>query len=588
MIVALLLALAPSTSAPVSPHNDAARRALQQANLRAAAARGLIETATKPAVRKGKVATMPGKVGAKAKAKSKSKSKKKRMKPPARLGKRKPITSAPCSTVDAPVHDGAIRPGMEGLVADKYWVWPNGSKLHVHFLDGSPDARAAVAKIAAEWSEFANIDFVFHLGDSPPPQVDIAITFDDAACNSSMGPGSRDSAAWGGPSMRLCHIDQMMGSDFFRRATLHEFGHALGMHHEHQSPKAAYSWNKPAVYAYYAQIGWSEPFVDQWVFRKVNENEVRASAWDLHSVMHYEFPADFTTDNIEIHGGSVLSDEDKRFIAEIYPGRGTKPKNPKAKPRLVPKPKHYAQRRVMLRNDTKTTLVMDIVVERKSGDKWKWIPSASPETKGARFTLAPGTQKLLPTAMIGRAARVRAQSTDGTQVWSDHLEPATILVDAAGYEDRAMQSFVIATSGEPDAPATIGRDTLWDRAQVELDAGRWKAAREGFEDFAARFPDDDWAPWAKLYVVVAFMNHKQHTEAAFAAYALIVEHPDADAGRYAWYYGGVAAMERGACDDAKAYFEVAAASDSGLPSDWIDTAKDYLREIADQRDAWCA
>jgi serralysin len=577
MIVALFLALAPATSSPHAPTSREMQ--MREAHLRAAAAKGAIGKVAKPKPRKGKVTTMPGKLGPKAKPT------KKRMKPPARLGKKKPLTSAPCSTIDAPSHDGAVRPGMEGLVADKYWVWPNGSKLHVYFLDGSEDARIAVAKVAAEWSEFANIDFVFHFEDARPPQVDIAITFDDPACNASMGPGSRDAAMWG-PSMRLCHIDQMMGSDFFRRTVLHEFGHALGMHHEHQSPKAAYSWNKPNVYAYYAQIGWSEPFVDQWVFRKINENEVRASAWDPHSVMHYEFPASFTTDNTPIHGGTVLSEEDKRFIAEIYPGRGSKPTNPKAKPRPLPKMKHYAQRRVILRNDTNETLLMDIVVERKSGDTWKWVPSKSPETKGARFTIQPGGQKLLPVAMHGRKARVRAQSVDGKRVWSDHLDTEAVLVDASGYDDRAMQSYVIATSGDPDGAPTIGRDEQWNTAQAELDAGDWQSALAGFDAFVTRFPDDPWVPWAKLYMVMSLIGQTQFTEAAFASYSLIVDHPDADASRYAWFYGGVAALERGACEDAQAYFDVAA-NHAGLPSDWVGTAKDYLREIDDNGAAWC-
>jgi tetratricopeptide (TPR) repeat protein len=300
--------------------------------------------------------------------------------------------------------------------------------------------------------------------------------------------------------------------------------------------------------------------------------------------MHYEFPADFTTDRVAIHGGSVLSAEDRRFVAEIYPGRGTS--KPKTKLRPLPKMKHYSQRRILLRNDTAVPLVMDVAVERSNKGAWKW--TAADPKDGKSFAVAAGGQLLLPTSLAGRAARVRARSTDGKQVWSDHVDPAVVLSDAGGYDDRTIQSLVIATSGQPDAPASADRDTLWNRAHADLDAGKWAAAQESFNDFAARFPADPWVPWAKLYVVTAQLGQGQVSDAAYAAYQLIVDHPDADASRYAWYYGGVAAMERGACDDAKAYFEVAGASDSGLPAEWIETAKDYLRQIDQQRDTWCA
>lgn len=570
MLIAFVLALAPA-SVPARDHDVAA--------------------IPKPRARSGKVARMPGRVAStgpqvrtttkttKAKGSTARRS-------PKRPRPRPKLAAAPCSTIEAPTQDGAVRPGMEGLVADKYWVWPNASTLHVHFLDGSPAARAAVAEVAAEWTEFANIDFVFHLEDAPPAQVDIAVTFDDPACNSSMGPGSRSAAAWGGASMRLCHIDTMMTSDFFRRTVLHEFGHALGMHHEHQSPKAGYSWDKPAVYAYYAQIGWDQAFVDQWVFSKVAQDSVRASDWDPDSVMHYEFPAEFTTDRVAIHGGTVLSAQDRRFVAEIYPGRGAKPTT-KPKIRASSKIKRFSQRRVVLRNDTAVPLVLDVIVERKaSGGAWKWTPSDQPSA-GERFTLAAGSERLLPASLAGRAARVRARSEDGSQQWSDHLDTPVVLADAAGYDDRAMQSVVIAIAGEPDVPPSIGRDALWDHAVAEFDAGRWAAAGEAFAEFVLRHGGDPWEPWARLYMIMALLERGRATEAADAAYALIVDHPAADATAYAWFYGGVAAMQRGACSDAEGYFDIVVGGGTGLPDSWTTAARGHLDAIAKSPATWC-
>jgi TolA-binding protein len=592
------LAIVPSASPPSGAATQSSRaRALERASVRARAQRADVAGLPKPTAAKrapgAKAARMPGRVGSSgpkvrtqiktAKGKPKGAAARKL---PLRPAPRPKLGVAPCSTITGPSHDGAVRPGLEGLVADKYWVWPNASKLHVHFLDGSPDARAAVAQIAAEWSEFANIDFVFHLEDAAPAQVDIAITFDDPACNSSMGPGSRQAVQWGGPSMRLCHIDRMVGSEFFRRAVLHEFGHALGMHHEHQSPKAAFSWDKPVVYAYYAQIGWDQAFVDQWVFSKVAEDSVRATAWDPDSVMHYEFPAEFTTDRVAIHGGSVLSAEDKRFIAEIYPGRSAGPKPPKKRARAT-KTQHFTQRRIVLRNDTTVPLVMEVVVERRNkAGAWTWTPSAD-VAAGERFALAAGAETLLPAALAGRAAYVRARSKDGAQQWSDHVDDMVILAEDGGYDDRVMQSRVIAIAGEPDLPPTLSRDALWDHAVAEFDAGHWQVAADAFTDFIARNGGDPYVPWAQLYLVMGLLEQGRSTDAAYAAYELIVAFPDDDAARYAWFYGGIAALQRGACEDAKGYFEVVVAGGSALPKAWTDAASEHLRAIERSPELWC-
>ena len=37
--------------------------------------------------------------------------------------------------------------------------------------------------------------------------------------------------------------------DELRRVVLHEFGHALGLIHEHQNPEGGIEWNEPAVKA---------------------------------------------------------------------------------------------------------------------------------------------------------------------------------------------------------------------------------------------------------------------------------------------------------------------------------------------------
>jgi hypothetical protein len=45
----------------------------------------------------------------------------------------------------------------------------------------------------------------------------------------------------------------------YRRVVLHEFGHARGLTHEHQSPAMNIPWNRPTVLDDYRRTyGWSQ------------------------------------------------------------------------------------------------------------------------------------------------------------------------------------------------------------------------------------------------------------------------------------------------------------------------------------------
>jgi len=52
--------------------------------------------------------------------------------------------------------------------------------------------------------------------------------------------------------MNFGWFDDNTSDSEFSRTVIHEFGHALGMIHEHQHPLAAIPWDKDKVYTYYA------------------------------------------------------------------------------------------------------------------------------------------------------------------------------------------------------------------------------------------------------------------------------------------------------------------------------------------------
>ncbi len=133
--------------------------------------------------------------------------------------------------------------------ADDRLLWPKrpGARLtlDVYFFNGSEALRDQVLKFASEWSPHCQV--FFRRVNSPNAPIRINI-----------GPGGHWSMVGiearrvkpGKPTMNLELTDDSPEWNI-RRVALHEFGHALGLKHEHQSPNRPFEWNREAVMAYY-------------------------------------------------------------------------------------------------------------------------------------------------------------------------------------------------------------------------------------------------------------------------------------------------------------------------------------------------
>lgn len=125
------------------------------------------------------------------------------------------------------------------------------------------------------------------------------------------------------PSMNLAAVYETNSEANIRRKILHEFGHAIGAVHEHQSPRANIPWNKPVVYR---ELGgppnnWPKEKIDRNMFRTYPHNEVKSSNFDKHSVMIYWIPSRSTTNGMSTNYTTTLSERDQAFIKFCYPGR---------------------------------------------------------------------------------------------------------------------------------------------------------------------------------------------------------------------------------------------------------------------------
>ena len=89
------------------------------------------------------------------------------------------------------------------------------------------------------------------------------------------------------PSMRLDLSPQF---NFYKRTIRHEFGHALGLMHDHQHPDAPEQYDEEKLRVYLISKGVAESNVDKTIkdqWRAVKSWKVKEGGYDKDSVMHY-------------------------------------------------------------------------------------------------------------------------------------------------------------------------------------------------------------------------------------------------------------------------------------------------------------
>jgi len=102
-----------------------------------------------------------------------------------------------------------------------------------------------------------------------------------------------------------------------RSIILHEFGHVLGMLHEHQHPESDINWNLSIIYNYYQKyFNWSKEMVDNNILYKYNNKDIIKNNYDEKSIMHYDFNSLITGKKYERN--YLLSNSDIIFLKTIY------------------------------------------------------------------------------------------------------------------------------------------------------------------------------------------------------------------------------------------------------------------------------
>jgi hypothetical protein len=213
-------------------------------------------------------------------------------------------------------------PGLDTSLAERFGAaltgkrWKNGRRLRIRHFDGDPAIQAKVERYAKTWEQFANLllDFGAHA------DAEIRISYHlDGQSWSYVGTDAL-SIPDGEHTMHFGWLTPQTEDKEVARVTVHEFGHALGMLHEHQHPENKIKWDKEAVYQYYCnELKWTRQEVEDNIFSAQARAETQFSKYDHCSIMHYPVAPEFTTDKHEVGWNYELSDADKKFIAQVYP-----------------------------------------------------------------------------------------------------------------------------------------------------------------------------------------------------------------------------------------------------------------------------
>lgn len=172
--------------------------------------------------------------------------------------------------------------------------WPNTqTEIRVRFID-APSATVA-AKIQEKsklWEPVIRrtIRFV-DSGDA-----EIRISLRNSGSWSYIGTDSL-SFSQDTPTLNFGWFDDQTDDIEFRRTTVHEFGHALGLIHEHQHPLAHIPYNMAAVYGYYKETQhWTKQEVGEQVLTPMSATVLQYSKYDSQSIMEYPIPKAILTD----------------------------------------------------------------------------------------------------------------------------------------------------------------------------------------------------------------------------------------------------------------------------------------------------
>lgn len=215
--------------------------------------------------------------------------------------------------------EDVARVSRMALIASKRWG--AGFVVRCRFLDGSAKMQKKVRTLAKEWEKHANVTLKFVA--KGPAEVRISFYADDGSW-SAVGRDALNTSYFPlhQPTMNFGWVRDDSDPVEDRAVVLHEFGHALGCIHEHQSPTFDRKWNRKAVLAYFKGPPnyWDEDQIESNVLAKYSPKGIKATVFDPKSIMLYSFDGQLFIDGAgPTNENSQLSAMDRQMIRRMYP-----------------------------------------------------------------------------------------------------------------------------------------------------------------------------------------------------------------------------------------------------------------------------